>query len=271
MITQSPAFQFTMNDISRTREESKALVDSLSVLYKHVQQKGKQVKATAESRIDKVIPAFVTCDKCHAIFGHHLEAYVHEELCTLDYKPGTAILDEDFVNRWTRLKLLNGEDCWICVSCQYLVQSLTKSCPCCKRTISFVPLEKEEFDAFIMNQRKSGNPVWQRKSLRLKLLQNIVEGLLSHEHGWVFAEPVDPDVLGIENYFDIIEHPMDLGTVKKRLEGGLYENENRAIADVILTFDNAMLYNEKRSLVHKMAKTPKDKFSGELARLKCVM
>ncbi len=84
----------------------------------------------------------------------------------------------------------------------------------------------------------------------------------------MFAKPVDPDVLGIQNYFDIIEHPMDLGTVKKRLEGGLYENENSAIADVMLTFDNAMLYNEEGSIVHEMAKTLKDKFSGDLARLK---
>ncbi len=64
---------------------------------------------------------------------------------------------------------------------------------------------------------------------------------------------------------------MDLGTVKERLEGGLYENENRAIAGVMLTFDNAMLYNEEGSIVHKMAKTLKDKFSGNLARLKCLM
>ena len=111
LITESPAFQFTMEDISRTREEIKTLVDFLSVLYKHVQQKGKQVKMTADSHIDNMIPAFVTCDKCHRIFDHHLEASAHEELCTLDYKPGTAILDEDLVNRWTRLKLLSGQDC----------------------------------------------------------------------------------------------------------------------------------------------------------------
>ena len=101
LITRSPAFQFTMDDISRTREEIKTLVDSLSVLYKHVQQKDKQVKTTADSLIDKMILAFVTCDKCHGIFDHYLKASAHEELCTLDYKPGTAILDEDFVNRWT--------------------------------------------------------------------------------------------------------------------------------------------------------------------------
>ena len=44
LITRSPAFQFTMDDISGTREEMKILVDSLSVLYKHVQQNCKQMQ-----------------------------------------------------------------------------------------------------------------------------------------------------------------------------------------------------------------------------------
>jgi len=36
----------------------------------------------------------------------------------------------------------------------------------------------------------------------------------NQKHGWVFNEPVDPIKLGIPDYFQIIKHPMDLGTVK---------------------------------------------------------
>ena len=98
VITRSPAFQFTMDDISRTREEFKTLVDLLSVLYKHVQRKGKQVKTTADSLIDKMILTYVTCDKCHVIFDHYLEASDHKELCTLDYMPGAAIGGSEFLS-----------------------------------------------------------------------------------------------------------------------------------------------------------------------------
>jgi 3-methyladenine DNA glycosylase AlkD len=68
-----------MDDFSRTREEIKTLFDSLSALYKHVQQKHKQVKMTADSCIGKIIQAFVTCDKCDGILNHYLEAYAREE------------------------------------------------------------------------------------------------------------------------------------------------------------------------------------------------
>jgi hypothetical protein len=37
---------------------------------------------------------------------------------------------------------------------------------------------------------------------------------------WVFSEPVDPVKLGIPDYFDVIKHPMDLGTVKAQLSSG---------------------------------------------------
>jgi len=41
-----------------------------------------------------------------------------------------------------------------------------------------------------------------------------LQALKNHKHGWVFNEPVDPIKLGIPDYFQIIKHPMDLGTVK---------------------------------------------------------
>ena len=41
-----------------------------------------------------------------------------------------------------------------------------------------------------------------------------MQALKNHKHGWVFNEPVDPIKLGIPDYFQIVKHPMDLGTVK---------------------------------------------------------
>jgi E1A/CREB-binding protein len=124
-----------------------------------------------------------------------------------------------------------------------------------------------ECEDFVCNQRKHQNSIWDHRSLQLKQLQNLIEGLLSHEHGWVFAKPVDPDAFCIQNYFDNIEHPIDSGTVQEHLDDGLYETEDGVIADIILTFDNAMLYNEQGLVVHELDKMLKDRFSSNLATL----
>ncbi|CAI5956952.1 unnamed protein product, partial [Closterium sp. NIES-65] len=46
---------------------------------------------------------------------------------------------------------------------------------------------------------------------------SIVKQLLKHRFGWVFAEPVDAESLGLPDYHDIISHPMDLGTIRSHL------------------------------------------------------
>jgi hypothetical protein len=50
-------------------------------------------------------------------------------------------------------------------------------------------------------------------------------------------------VAGLHDYFDVIKHPMDLGTVRKRLDQFKYFEIEKFAADVKLTFDNAALYN----------------------------
>lgn len=39
---------------------------------------------------------------------------------------------------------------------------------------------------------------------------------------YYFLDPVDPVKFSIMDYFDIITHPMDLGTVRKRLSHNFY-------------------------------------------------
>lgn len=91
----------------------------------------------------------------------------------------------------------------------------------------------------------------------------VLKGLQSHAHGWVFNSPVDPVELGLPDYFEVIEKPMDLGTVKKQLDNGVYKTLPEARDDVNLTFDNAMLYNPEASVVWNMAKELKDKFTKD--------
>ena len=102
--------------------------------------------------------------------------------------------------------------------------------------------------------------------LKVKCLE-VLKGLQTHEHGWVFATPVNPVELGLDDYFDIIRKPMDFGTIQKKLEGGSYHAFDDFYSDVRLTFENAMKYNEEETPVHEMAKELKKKFEVDFKKL----
>ena len=102
--------------------------------------------------------------------------------------------------------------------------------------------------------------------LKQKCLE-VLKGLQTHQHGWVFNVPVDPEELGLPDYFDIIKNPMDLGSVQKKLEKGEYHAIKDFQSHVNLSFDNAMTYNEQGSVVYDMAKELKTKFEVDYKKL----
>eukprot|EP00249_Psilotum_nudum_P001717 c14360_g1_i1 orf=415-1611(+) len=81
----------------------------------------------------------------------------------------------------------------------------------------------------------------------------ILRKLMCHRHGWVFNEPVDVVKFGLHDYCQIIRKPMDLGTIKAKLEGGKYTFPLEFAQDVRLTFLNATTYNPPGHDVHAMA------------------
>mmetsp|Transcript_37557 Transcript_37557/g.77085 ORF Transcript_37557/g.77085 Transcript_37557/m.77085 type:complete len:225 (-) Transcript_37557:404-1078(-) len=98
------------------------------------------------------------------------------------------------------------------------------------------------------------------KSEWVKKCGSVLKILKAHKHGWVFGEPVDPVKLQIPDYFDVIKQPMDLGTVKAKLDDGTLTSPEMFKEHVLLTFSNAMTYNPASHDVHIMAKTLKDLF-----------
>ncbi|MCL7027677.1 hypothetical protein MKW94_016717 [Papaver nudicaule] len=79
----------------------------------------------------------------------------------------------------------------------------------------------------------------------MKRCGTILKKLMTHLHGYIFNEPVDPIKLNLHDYTKIIRNPMDLGTVKSKLTNNMYKTPLDFAADVRLTFDNALLYNPK--------------------------
>lgn len=90
---------------------------------------------------------------------------------------------------------------------------------------------------------------------------NVLKKLMTHKSSWPFLVPVDPVQLGIPDYFSVIRHPMDLGTVKSKLGKNKYKEVEDFAADVRLTFSNAMTYNPPGNFVHIMAKELNDLFN----------
>mmetsp|Transcript_12486 Transcript_12486/g.30734 ORF Transcript_12486/g.30734 Transcript_12486/m.30734 type:complete len:158 (-) Transcript_12486:81-554(-) len=102
---------------------------------------------------------------------------------------------------------------------------------------------------------------------KLKRSKTVLKNLMKHQYAWVFNEPVDPVKLGIPTYFEIIKRPMDLGTIKLRLEQGYYSDVQSFASDVRLVFKNAQKFNKPDHDVHKMAQTLKDIFEKRFAQI----
>jgi len=66
-----------------------------------------------------------------------------------------------------------------------------------------------------------------------------------------FRQPVDPQALGIPDYPTIVKKPMDLSTIKKKLDTEKYSDPWEYVDDVWMMFDNAWLYNRKTSRVYR--------------------
>ncbi|KAA8548201.1 hypothetical protein F0562_004538 [Nyssa sinensis] len=89
----------------------------------------------------------------------------------------------------------------------------------------------------------------------MKQCEALLKKLMSHQYGWVFNTPVDVVKLNIPDYFTVIKHPMDLGTIKSKIASCEYSSPLEFLADVRLTFSNAMTYNPPTNDVYIMANT----------------
>ncbi|OMJ75337.1 hypothetical protein SteCoe_25533 [Stentor coeruleus] len=58
-----------------------------------------------------------------------------------------------------------------------------------------------------------------------------------------FLKPVDYIALNIPDYIEIISKPMDLGTIKKKLNTKHYESTDDYLEDIYLIFENCRKYN----------------------------
>lgn len=99
-------------------------------------------------------------------------------------------------------------------------------------------------------------------------LMPLLTKLMESEYGWAFNNPVDPVQWNIPDYFDIIKCPMDLGSIKKRLENEHYSSVEAFAGDVRLVFENCIAYNSSTNKFNIAAKQLLSSFDKALAALK---
>ncbi|XP_041826151.1 bromodomain-containing protein 3-like isoform X2 [Melanotaenia boesemani] len=107
-------------------------------------------------------------------------------------------------------------------------------------------------------------------SKQLKYCNDILKEMLSKKHvayAWPFYLPVDAKALGLPDYHEIIKYPMDLNTVKKKMDGGEYKDVQQFAADVRLIFSNCYKYNPSHHSVVGMARKLQGVFEQKFAKI----
>ncbi|KAE9415154.1 hypothetical protein Angca_006966, partial [Angiostrongylus cantonensis] len=67
---------------------------------------------------------------------------------------------------------------------------------------------------------------------------------------WPFLVPVDVEGMKLSDYYDIISNPMDLGTIKKKLDNKQYANAQEFADDIRLVCNNCFLYNPSSDAIY---------------------
>ncbi|CAM8899149.1 unnamed protein product [Rhodiola kirilowii] len=77
-----------------------------------------------------------------------------------------------------------------------------------------------------------------------------------------FSVPVDPVALGIPDYFDVIDTPMDFGTICNNIRSGSkYKNSEDVFKDVHYIWENCYKYNNKGDYIVDLMKRVKKNFT----------
>ncbi|XP_075689338.1 bromodomain testis-specific protein [Rhinoderma darwinii] len=107
-------------------------------------------------------------------------------------------------------------------------------------------------------------------SEQLKHCHNILNEMMSKKHAsyaWPFYKPVDSACLNLPGFSDIINCPMDLGTIRDKMENGQYKDTREFASDVRLMFMNSYKHNLPDSEVVNMARKLQDVFEILFAKI----
>ncbi|XP_057315338.1 bromodomain adjacent to zinc finger domain protein 1A-like isoform X2 [Hydractinia symbiolongicarpus] len=82
---------------------------------------------------------------------------------------------------------------------------------------------------------------------QLKHCTTLINDIFKRSEADVFLDPVD--LTEVPDYTDFIDHPMDFGTIKRKLNTAKYHEVTNFLDDIGLVFSNCESYNPPRSQV----------------------
>lgn len=100
-----------------------------------------------------------------------------------------------------------------------------------------------------------------------KFLVALLRQIKKAKDSLPFREPVDPIKLNIPRYFEVIDRPMDLSSIEKKLNVGEYPTTQALVNDFTLMIDNCVTFNGLENPVTKMGKNIQAMFEKGIKNL----
>jgi hypothetical protein len=95
---------------------------------------------------------------------------------------------------------------------------------------------------------------------------HLLDMLCQDANAEVFLEPVDWKAMDLPDYPDIVKNPMDLSTVRKNLNAGVFGSVDEFVAQIQLIWDNCKLYNMQGSHIYKICERMEKVYNRELGK-----
>ncbi|KAG2839855.1 hypothetical protein PC111_g2972 [Phytophthora cactorum] len=98
-------------------------------------------------------------------------------------------------------------------------------------------LYKRPYAKGVVKQSRSRMPVEHVNNA----LEMVVQRLLEMPESEIFREPVDANT--VQNYYQIVKQPMDLSTIRRKIEAKEYDSMREFVKDLELIVNNSRIFN----------------------------
>jgi histone acetyltransferase len=81
-------------------------------------------------------------------------------------------------------------------------------------------------------------------------MQMILTEMQNHAAAWPFVQPVNKEE--VPDYYLVVQEPMDLSTMEKKLDSDQYTTPDEFVRDAKLIFQNCRAYNAETTTYYKV-------------------
>ncbi|KAH7108396.1 hypothetical protein BKA62DRAFT_609854 [Auriculariales sp. MPI-PUGE-AT-0066] len=114
-----------------------------------------------------------------------------------------------------------------------------------------IPGLKESRWSFARAAQQAVAPPPVNRTAEEQKMKRLLGLLMQHKMAWPFLQAVNPSE--VIDYYNVIKHPMDFGTMEHKLETHRYSTLEAFAGDVRLICENCTTYNDQTTIFHKCA------------------